>query len=94
MTNPIVTPSTLPGIGGGTILSPGTSSQSSTTSTTSPGKTGSGGWESYITGGWAIVVGFGIGILLGATQFAPLVAGVIGVGLIYQLVNVVQGKAP
>lgn len=48
-------------------------------------------WLDVATGGWAIVIGLGIGILLGGTQFGPLVAGVIGVGIIYQLVNLVGG---
>lgn len=87
-----IAPSSLPGIGGGTILNP--SAPAAPTLTSTGAAPGSKTWLDYITGGWAIVAGFGIGILLGTTQFAPLVAGVLGVGILYQLVNVVQGKAP
>lgn len=65
---------------------------------TAPNLTGTGAAPAsktsidFFTGGWAIVIGFGIGILLGNTQIGPLVAGVLGIGLIYQLVNLVEGK--
>ena len=65
-----------------------------TTTTAGPGGTKPGFLQQLAAGesGWAIVIGFGIGIFAGNTQFAPLVAGVLGVGILYQLINIVQGK--
>lgn len=92
MTNAIDTPSSLPGIGGGTILAPSAPSAPNTQLTATGASPGSKTYLDYLTGGWPIVVGFGIGILLGQTQFGVLVAGVIGVGLIFQLDKLVTGK--
>jgi len=82
---------------GQTVLLPPNAGQTSSTVSApalnqAQGLGSTAGLLTKLSSGWAIVIGVSIGTLLGGTVIGPLIAGVVGVGLIFQLTQLVQGK--
>ncbi|MGD0220589.1 MAG: hypothetical protein ABSC73_09080 [Acidimicrobiales bacterium] len=63
------------------------------TLTSAPVSTAAKDLQTLTTGGWAILVALLGGLALAETPLGPVVAGILGVGILYQLTTVVQGSA-
>lgn len=73
--------------GQGTTSNPSTSPSLPATAPSAPSTT-----PDTVTDGWYIAVACVGSILLANTQFAPILAGLLGVGLIYQLNSLLEGS--
>lgn len=58
---------------------------------TGPGETGSIAF-SATTQGWYITAAIAVSVVLANTPAGPLLLGVLGIGLLYQINQLVQGK--